>query len=55
MKHLKIWLIFLSAPTILIVPDFIGSVVVEGTGVSKQYNGEQGRCMPPKQGRHVPQ
>ena len=33
----------------------LGSVVVEGTSVSKVYNGEQGRCMPPNQGRPVPQ
>ena len=33
----------------------IGSVVVEGKSVSKVYNGEQGRCMPPNQGRPVPQ
>ena len=35
--------------------DFIGSVVVEGKSVSKVYNGEQGRVMPPNQGRPVPQ
>jgi hypothetical protein len=27
--------------------------MVEGISVSKEYNGEQGRCMPPKQGRPV--
>ena len=54
MKHYRIR-IGLSSPAIRISSNFIGSVVVEGTGVSKQYNGEQGRCMPPKQGRHVPQ
>jgi hypothetical protein len=29
--------------------------VLEGTGVSKEYCGDQGRYLPPKGGRPVPQ
>ena len=28
---------------------------VEGTGVSKEYTGEQGRYLPPRAGRPLPQ
>ena len=39
---------------IYILYHFEGSIV-EGTSITKEYNGEHGRCMPPKQGRPVMQ